>query len=80
VALGLAVTTALPDIAGTGAMIGGIAGILAEMTAPAVAFIMLLALMPLKLLPIGLVGAIGAIGGRRALERVMPPLALKPEH
>jgi H+/Cl- antiporter ClcA len=79
VALGLAVTTALPDVSGTGAMIGGIAGILAEMTSPGMALIMLLALMPLDLLPIGLVGAIGAVAARRALERAMPQLALKPD-
>jgi H+/Cl- antiporter ClcA len=80
VALSLAVTTALPGISETGAMIGAIAGILAEMTTPAVAFIMLLSLMPTNLLPIGIVGAIGAVVGRRALERVMPQVALKAKH
>jgi H+/Cl- antiporter ClcA len=80
VALSLAVTTALPGISETGTMIGAIAGILAEMTTPAVAFIMLLSLMPVNLLPIGIVGALGAVGGRRALERVMPRVALKPKH
>ena len=46
-----------------------IAGILAEMTTPGVAFLMLLSLMPPSLLPIGIVGALGAVLGRRALER-----------
>jgi hypothetical protein len=50
------------------------------MTSPAIALVMLLALMPLDLLPIGLVGAIGAVAARRALERSVPRLALKPEH
>jgi H+/Cl- antiporter ClcA len=79
VALSLAITTAIPSVSETGAMIGAIAGILAEMTTPGVAFIMLLSLMPINLLPIGLVGAIGAVVGRRALERVMPRVALRPE-
>jgi H+/Cl- antiporter ClcA len=80
VALSLAVTAALPGVSESGAMIGAIAGILAEMTTPAVAFIMLLSMMPTNLLPLGLVGAIGAVVGRRALERVMPRFALKPSH
>jgi H+/Cl- antiporter ClcA len=80
VALSLAVTAALPGVSETGTMIGAIAGILAEMTTPAVAFIMLLSLMPTNLLPIGIVGAIGAVVGRRALERVMPRVALKPKN
>ena len=72
VALSLAVTTALPGVSETGAMVGAVAGILAEMTAPAIAFIMVLSLMPASLLPIGLVGALGAVGARRGLERVLP--------
>jgi H+/Cl- antiporter ClcA len=78
VALSLAITTAIPDVSETGVMIGAIAGILAEMTTPGVAVLMLLSMMPTNLLPIGLVGAIGAVGGRRALERVMPRVALNP--
>ena len=80
VALSLAVTTAIPGVSEAGTMVGAIAGILAEMTTPGVAFIMLLSLMPTNLLPIGIVGALGAVGGRRALERVMPRVALKPKH
>lgn len=80
VALSLAITTAIPDVSETGVMVGAIAGILAEMTTPGVAVIMLLSLMPANLLPIGLVGAIGAVGGRRVLERFVPQVALKPEH
>ena len=80
VALSLAVTTAIPGVSEAGTMVGAIAGILAEMTTPGVAFIMLLSLMPTNLLPIGIVGALGAVGGRRALERIMPRVALKPKH
>lgn len=78
VALSLAITTAIPDVSETGVMIGAIAGILAEMTTPGVAIIMILSLMPTNLIPIGIVGAIGAVGGRRVLERVQPRFALKP--
>ena len=78
VALSLAITTAIPSVSETGVMIGAIAGILAEMTTPGVAVIMVLALMPAKLLPIGLIGAIGAVGGRRVIERFVPRVALKP--
>ena len=78
VALSLAITTAIPSVSETGVMIGAIAGILAEMTTPGVAVIMVLALMPVKLLPIGLIGAIGAVGGRRVIERFVPRVALKP--
>lgn len=80
VALSLAVTTAIPDVSESGVMVGAIAGILAEMTTPGVAIIMILSLMPTNLIPIGIVGAIGAVGGRRALERVMPRFALNPGH
>ncbi len=78
VALSLAVTAAVPEASETGIMIGAIAGILAEMTTPGVAFLMLLSLMPPSLLPIGIVGALGAVLGRRALERFMPRIALSP--
>lgn len=78
VALSLAITTAIPSVSETGVMIGAIAGILAEMTTPGVAIIMVLSLMPANLLPIGLVGALGAVGGRRVLERFVPRVALKP--
>jgi hypothetical protein len=53
-------------------MIGALAGILAEMTSPIVAVIIVLSLMPLKLLPIGLAGALGAVAGRRGLETILP--------
>lgn len=79
VALSLAITTAIPDVSETGVMIGAIAGILAEMTTPGVAVLMLLSLMPTNLLPIGLVGAVGAVVGRRALEHFVPQVALKPK-
>lgn len=78
VALSLAVTTVISGISESGVMIGAVAGILAEMTTPGVAVLMVLALMPTKLLPIGLVGALGAVAGRRALERVMPRVSLNP--
>ena len=80
VAMGLAVTTAFHGVNETGAMIGAIAGILAEMTTPGVAVIMVLSLMPTNLLPIGLVGAIGAVGGRRVLEKFFPGASLKAEN
>lgn len=79
VALSLAITTAIPSVSETGVIIGAIAGILAEMTTPGVAVIMVLALMPLKLLPIGIIGAVGAVAGRRVIERFVPRVALKPE-
>jgi H+/Cl- antiporter ClcA len=79
VALSLAVTAAIPDLSETGLMIGAVAGILAEMTTPGVAFLMLLSLMPPNLLPIGIVGALGAVVGRRVLERVLPRIALRPD-
>ncbi len=78
VALSLAITTAIPSVSETGVMVGAIAGILAEMTTPGVAFLMLLSVMPPNLLPIGIVGALGAVFGRKALERFIPRIALKP--
>lgn len=79
VALSLAVTTAFPDVSEAGVMVGAIAGILAEMTTPGVAVLMLLSLLPANLLPIGIAGAIGAVAGRRVLERFLPQIALRPE-
>ena len=72
VALGLAATAAFPGLPQSGTMIGALAGILAEMTSPIVAVIIVLSLMPLKLLPIGLAGALGAVAGRRGLEMILP--------
>lgn len=69
VALSLAVAEELPDIAGPGILIGAIAGLLVEMTAPALGVVMLLALLPVELLPLGFAGAVGAVAGRAALDR-----------
>lgn len=69
VALSIAAATAFPDVAGPGVLIGSIAGLLVEMTAPALGVVMLLALLPLEMLPLGLAGAAGAVGGRALLTR-----------
>jgi H+/Cl- antiporter ClcA len=64
---GVAVSLALGDLAGPGATIGAVGGILTAMTSPAVGAIMLLALLPLKLAGIGLAGAAGAAVARRLI-------------
>lgn len=69
VAASLFVASALPGVAGPGVLLGSIAGLLVEMSAPVLGVVMLLALLPGKMLPLGLAGAAGAIGGRAALHR-----------
>ena len=69
VALSLFFAAALPDFAGPGVLLGSIAGLLVEMTAPALGAVMLLALLPLKLLPLGLAGAAAAVFTRRFVTR-----------
>jgi H+/Cl- antiporter ClcA len=69
VAISLAAATAFPSVAGPGVLIGSIAGLLVEMTAPALGVVMLLALLPIEMLPLGLAGAAGAVGGRALLTR-----------
>jgi H+/Cl- antiporter ClcA len=75
VALALAVAAAFPDLAGPGIMVGGIVGLLTEMTAPILAIVVLFALLPVKLLPLGIAATIGAVVGRKLLERVIPSSA-----
>jgi uncharacterized membrane protein HdeD (DUF308 family) len=53
-------------------LLGSIAGLLVEMTAPLLGVVMLLALLPAKLLPLGIASAIGAIAGRAAVTRLGP--------
>lgn len=61
VALSMFVASLFGDTAGPGLMIGSIAGVLVEMTSPALGVIMLLSLVPSELLPLALAGAAGAI-------------------
>jgi H+/Cl- antiporter ClcA len=70
VAVSLLVADALPDLAGPGVLLGSVAGLLVEMTAPMLGAVMLLALLPAKLLPLGIAGAAGAIAGRLAVTRL----------
>jgi H+/Cl- antiporter ClcA len=72
VAMSLVAAEAVPDIAGPGVLLGSIAGLLVEMTAPFLGVVMLLALLPGKLLPLGLAGAAGAVAGRRVVDRLRP--------
>jgi H+/Cl- antiporter ClcA len=67
VAVSLCVAAAFPDVAGPGVLLGTVAGLFAEMTAPFLGVVMLLALLPVKLLPLGLAGAAGAIAARYAV-------------
>ena len=53
VAVSLFFAAALPDLAGPGVLLGSVAGLLVEMTAPVLGAVMLLALLPLKLVPLG---------------------------
>jgi H+/Cl- antiporter ClcA len=69
VAVSLLAADALPGLAGPGVLLGCIAGLLVEMTAPMLGVVMLLALVPSKLLPLALAGAAGAIVARVLLAR-----------
>ncbi|MES1193807.1 MAG: chloride channel protein, partial [Solirubrobacterales bacterium] len=70
VAVSLLTAEALPGVAGPGVLLGCIAGLLVEMTAPVLGVVMLLALVPSALLPLALAGAAGAVAARMVLERV----------
>ena len=70
VAISLLVASVLPGVAGPGILLGSVAGLLVEMTAPALGAILLLALLPGALLPLGFAGAAGAIAGRALLGRI----------
>ncbi|MEZ5121693.1 MAG: chloride channel protein [Solirubrobacterales bacterium] len=78
VALGLTVGAIFGDQAGPGLLIGAVGGILAEMTAPLVAVIMLLALLPLKYAGLGVAAAVGVLIGRWISGRVGRRLAPAP--
>lgn len=69
VAVSLLTADVLPGIAGPGVLLGCIAGLLVEMTAPVLGVVMLLALVPGALLPLALTGAAGAIAARMLLAR-----------
>lgn len=69
VAVSLLTADVLPDVAGPGVLLGCIAGLLVEMTAPVLGVVMLLALVPAALLPLALAGAAGAIAARMLLAR-----------
>jgi H+/Cl- antiporter ClcA len=73
VAVSLLTADVLPDLAGPGVLLGCIAGLLVEMTAPVLGVVMLLALVPAALLPLALAGAAGAIAARTLLARAQRP-------
>jgi H+/Cl- antiporter ClcA len=73
VAVSLLTADVLPDVAGPGVLLGCIAGLLVEMTAPVLGVVMLLALVPAELLPLALAGAAGAIAARMLLARAAQP-------
>jgi H+/Cl- antiporter ClcA len=75
VAVSLLTAEALPGLAGPGVLLGCIAGLLVEMTAPMLGVVMLLALVPVELLPLALAGAAGAIAARTLLARAQRPPA-----
>ncbi|HEX5924423.1 MAG TPA: chloride channel protein [Baekduia sp.] len=78
VAVSLLTADTLPDLAGPGVLLGAIAGLLVEMTAPMLGVVMLLALVPVELLPLALAGAAGAIVARMLLTRPAPTGELAP--
>lgn len=75
VAVSLLTADALPGVAGPGVLLGCIAGLLVETTAPMLGVVMLLALVPAELLPLALTGAAGAIVARTLLTRAQHPPA-----
>ncbi len=70
VAVSLAVASADASLSGPGVLIGGVAGLVVEMTNPALGVVMLLALLPAKLLGLGVVAAAAATVGRAGFERL----------
>lgn len=72
VALGLLVASIAGDVAGPGIIIGAVGGILAEMTLPLLAVIMLFALLPLEFAGLGVAAAAGVLIGRQIADRVGP--------
>ena len=72
IAVSLFVAAADPNLSGSGVLLGSVAGLLVEMSAPIPGVIMLLALLPAKLLPLGLVGGAAAIAARALVTRLRP--------
>ena len=70
VSLGLTVGAIFGDQAGPGLLIGAVGGILAEMTAPLVGVIMLLALLPAKYAGLAVMAAAGVFLGRKIADRI----------
>ena len=74
--MGVALALFLADLfggtAGPGLVVGGVAGILVEMTSPVLGLIMLLSLLPTELLPLGVAGAFGAVLPHAIYRRVNP--------
>jgi H+/Cl- antiporter ClcA len=68
VAMSLLVVSLFSGLAGPGAAVGSVAGLMAAMTNPAGAIILTAALLPLKLLGLAVVGAIGAVVAQRAVK------------
>ncbi|UGS36380.1 chloride channel protein [Capillimicrobium parvum] len=79
VALGLTVGAIFGDQAGPGLLIGAVGGILAEMTAPVVGVIMLVALLPAKYAGIAVMAAVGVFIGRWVVDRAGPRRAAAPD-
>ena len=72
IAVSLFVAAADPNLSGSGVLLGSVAGLLVEMSAPVPGLIMLLALLPAKLLPLGVAGGAGAIAARSLVTRLRP--------
>ncbi len=71
VAMTLLVGTVAEDLAGPGAMIGAIAGILAAMTNPVVGLVMVVALLPTELTGLAVLGVLGAVVAQRESARLI---------
>jgi len=73
VALGLFLGTAISALAGSGAMIGGVAGVFGAITgSPVVAFLFIASLLPLKLLGVAVAAILGAAVGERLVGNFLP--------
>jgi H+/Cl- antiporter ClcA len=71
VAMTLLVGTVAEGLAGPGAMIGAISGILAAMTNPVVALVMVVALLPAELTGLAVFGVLGAVIAQRESARLI---------
>jgi H+/Cl- antiporter ClcA len=70
VAMTLLVGTIAEGLAGPGAMIGAISGLLVAMTQPVVALVMVAALLPGELMGLAVAGVLGAVIAQRVAARV----------